>query len=137
MQRDDALKAMDIPDLAPIVDLQLSRAYAMESLVDGILNYGRYQTPDEWFDPVALFDYSLNRYMLALSKVISHPDAYPEGHMSDMRKLLDFLKPRADQARQAAAAPPPGTAPPGGGMPAGASPEAIQAQATPAAPMAA
>lgn len=122
MSRDDALKALDVPDLAPIIDLALAQSYAMESLVDGILEDGKYVTPDPQIKPDAMEDYARSRYLLALSDKSN----YPEAHMSLLRRLLDAVHPAAEAARKEQA---PGPAPP---PPApGASPEQIQAMATP------
>lgn len=125
MSKDDALKALDIPDLAPLVDLALAQAYAMETLVDGILEDGAYETPDPQIDPVAMHEYARNRYLLA----IATEKNYPAENMALMRRLLEYVKPLADKAKatQQPAAPAPGGAPPA----AGASPEQIQAQGAP------
>lgn len=120
LTQEDALKALDIPDLSPIVDLRLSEAYAMEFLVDQILEDGKYETPDEQIDPAKFYDYSRSRYLLTISDGTN----YPEVNKAQLRKLLAYLKPKADAARVAATAV--GAPPPGG--PAGASPEAIAAQ---------
>ncbi len=128
MSKEDALKAMDIPDLAPIVDLALAQSYAMETLVDGILEDGKYETPDPQIDPVAMHDYARNRYLLAIAKNSN----YPAANMTLMRRLLEYIKPIADKSRAAQQAPvAPGQA--------GASPEQLQQQQTPGAgvPMAA
>ena len=125
MIQEDVMKALDIPDLSPIVDLKLAQAYAMEYLVDGILEDNRYETPDEQISPSAFYEYAQKRYLLT----ISDGSNYPEDNRASLRKLLAYLKPKA-QAEKAVQ-----TAASGGGAVtgAGASPEQIQQEATPAA----
>lgn len=125
MTQDDALKALDIPDLSPIVDLRLSKAYAMEFYVDRILEDGKYETPDEQLDPSAFYDYAQQRYFLT----ISDGSNYPETNRALLRKLLKYLQPKAAAAKAAQAPMMPGG--PGQGAP-GASPEQIQSEGTPA-----
>jgi hypothetical protein len=128
--KEDALKAMDIPDLAPLIDIALAEPYAMERLVDDILEKGKYKTPDEQIDPVNMYEYARKRYL----KAISDDSDYPEENLSLMRKLLAYMKPKADAAKAPPPMPapvnPPGIAPPGAavppGAPAGQSPEEVQ-----------
>jgi hypothetical protein len=99
MSKEDAMKALDLPDLAPIIDLMLARSYMMEHLVDDILEDGKYQQPDKYIEPDQLDAYARNRYFLAMSD----GSKYPEDHLSKLRRLID-----ANAARlkaQAAAAP--------------------------------
>lgn len=110
LDQEDAMKALDIPDLSPIVDLKLSRRYAMEHYVDQILEDGKYETPDAQLDPVAFYDYADRRYCLT----IADGSEYPEGNRALLRKLLQYLKPKADAAKAAAAVAP---APAGGPAP--------------------
>jgi hypothetical protein len=125
LTQEDALKALDVPDISPIIDLRLSKAYAMEYLVDRILEDGKYETPDEQLDPVAFYDYADKRYCLT----ISDGSNYPETNRAQLRKLLAYLKPKADAARaKQAAAQMAGVQPQAG---AGASPEQIAAEQTP------
>lgn len=131
LSKEDALKALDIPDLGPIIDLTLAQSYAMESLVDGMLEDGHYETPDEQIDPVALHAYAKNRYLLA----ISDDSNYPAANMAKLRTLLAYIEPRA-KAALAAAQPQPPAPPPAPGRPApaqGAGPDQVQAQQIPVA----
>lgn len=131
MSKDDAMKALDIPDLEPLVDLALAEAYAMEGLVDDILEDGKFEMPDPQIDPVSMYEYARKRYLLAIAKRSN----YPASNMALMRRLLDAIKPAADKARaaQQPQTPQPGAPP----APAGASPEQLQAQQTPGQAMAA
>lgn len=124
ISQEDAMKALDMPDLQPIVKLQLSEVYAMETLVDNILRDGKYVTPDEQFDPGRLYEYARKRYFLTQDGVSN----YSETNLALLRKLLATMKPKAEAAK-AAASPPAVTPPPAGG----ASPEAVAAEGTPAA----
>jgi hypothetical protein len=123
MSKEDALKAMDIPDLAPIVDLALAQSYAMEALVDDILEHGKYETPDPVIDPVAMEAYARSRYLLAISRKSN----YPANNMQLMRRLIDAIKPGADAARKAQQPQAPA------GAAAGAGPDQLQAMGTPGA----
>lgn len=129
LTKEDAMKGLDIPDLAPIVDLALSQSYLMESIVDDILEKGDYSQPDPYIDPVAFESYCRSRYFLALSDKSN----YPEQNMGLLRRLIDTITARAAQTRaaaQAAAQPPapvPGVVPPQGAL-AGAGPDLIQQQ---------
>lgn len=132
--KEDAMKALDLPDLAPIVDLQLAQSYAMEWLVDGILEDGQYRQPDPYLDPVQLDQYARNRYFLAMSDGSN----YPEEHMSLMRRLIDanakrLPKPAPPPGQPMVAAPPPVPVPTPPAL-AGASPEMLATAAMPGAP---
>lgn len=127
LSKTDAMKALDIPDLSPIVDLELSEAYAMETLLDGILEEGKWDTPDPEIDPIALDEYSRKRYLLTKSDGYE----YPEENLAMCRRLRAYIKPLAAKARAAMAAPPGGAPPPAATNPEGASPESIQAEQTP------
>lgn len=128
MSKEDAMKALDLPDLAPIVDQALAQSYHMEFLVDEILEEGRYQQPDGYIDPDALDAYARNRYHLAMSDGSN----YPEDNLSKLRRLIDSnqVRVKAKAATQAAMQQPPVPAPP---ALAGASPEMLAAGAVPAA----
>lgn len=122
MPKEDAMKALDLPDLAPIVDQMLAQSYLMEYLVDDILEEGKYQQPDKYIDPDALDAYAKNRYFLAMSDGSN----YPEDHLSKLRRLLDSnqerVKAKLAQAEPAVPAPP---------ALAGASPEMLAAGGVP------
>jgi hypothetical protein len=127
MSKEDALRALDMPDIAPIVDLQLAQSYGMEWLIDDILEEGIYRQPDKYFDPKSLDSYAKNRYFLALSD----GSAYPDKHMSLMRRLIDTNQRRL--AKQMAAPPMQQPAPP---ALQGASPEMLEQSAPGARPAA-
>ena len=120
LSKADAMKALDIPDLAPIVDLELAEVYAMEFIVDDILESNKYVTPDEQINPAAFYEYARRRYLLT----ISDGSNYPEENRASLRKLLQYLKPKA-QASAAVAGGGPMAAATGG-----ASPEQIAQEAT-------
>lgn len=123
MSKEDAMKALDLPDLAPIVDLMLAQSYHMESIVDDILEDGKYQQPDRYLDPVQLDAYAKNRYSLAMSD----GSKYPEDHLAKLRRLIDSNRKRLPAPAPAAPAVPAAPAL------AGASPEMIAAGGLPAA----
>lgn len=87
LSKEDAMKALDVPDLEPIIDIQLSESYYMEKLVDDILDDGEYVTPDPYVDAMKFLSYARARYLLALSDEFD----YPERHMSECRRLIDYL----------------------------------------------
>ncbi len=122
LTREGAMKALDIPDLSPIVDLELSETYAMEFLVDEILEHNRYETPDEQINPATFYEYARKRYLLTISDGTN----YPQENRASLRKLLQYLKPKALAANPAAGIG--GTPLPGGG--AGTSPTMIAQEAT-------
>lgn len=125
MSKEDAMKALDLPDLAPIVDQMLAQSYLMEYLVDDILEEGVYRQPDRYIDPTALFGYAKNRYFLAMSD----GSKYPEDHMAKLRRLLDTTETRLPKP----AAPAPAPVGPADPALAGASPELLAAGGMPAA----
>lgn len=119
LTKNDAMKALDIPDLAPIVDLELAEPYAMEFLVDEILEKNKFKLPDPQIDPTAFYEYARKRYLLT----ISDGSNYPEDNRASLRKLLAYLKPKAlEKAAVAGAA--------GGMATGGASPDQIAQEAT-------
>lgn len=139
IEKDDALQAIDVPDLAPITDLILAPRRYMESLVDNILKKGQYRTPSPYIKPEAIQSYARNRYLLAACDESN----YPEEHMALLRRLIDSLSPPpqlpAMAANDNAAAPVPGGQPmpaplgaaplPGVSVSPAALPEATAAQA--------
>lgn len=133
IEKDDALQAIDVPDLAPITDLILAPRRYMENLVDNILEKGDYKAPTPYIDPAAMQSYARNRYLLALSDESN----YPEEHLALLRRLIDSLSPSPAQAATTPApapagqpmpapvgATPTGAPLPGIGVAPGASPEA-------------
>ena len=99
LTREQAMSALNVPDISPITDLILSEQMLQEKLVDDILEDEHYETPDEYINKEALFTYARARYFLALLD-----DAYSEEAMNMLRRLLNATKPQP-------AAPP--VAPPG------------------------
>jgi hypothetical protein len=110
LTREDAMRAADVPDLSPIIDLQLAPQYAMESIVDDILEEGKYNTPPPYLNAETLFNYARQRYLLAWSSKAN----YPIGHMALLSKLIDAIDPTklapgvAQQMLPGPPAPPPG-----------------------------
>lgn len=105
ISQEDAMKAIDVPDLSPILDLRMAEQYAMEALVDDILEEGEYQTPDEVIDPAKLHAYARSRYLLATVDGAK----YPPEHMAKLRRLLDYA---SDMIAKVAAKAAPATPPP-------------------------
>jgi hypothetical protein len=89
LSREDAMRAADVPDLSPIVDLQLAPQYAMEKLVDSILEDGRYLTVPPYVNAETLFNYARQRYLLAFSSEAN----YPFERMALLSKLIDAIDP--------------------------------------------
>jgi len=102
LTREQAMSALNVPDISPITDLILSEQMLQEKLVDDILEDEHYETPDEYMNKEALFTYARARYFLALLD-----DAYSEEAMNMLRRLLNATKPQP-------AAPPAGPPAPGG-----------------------
>lgn len=91
--KEEILRILDVPDLGQITDLQLAEFYCIENMIDELLEDGKYETPDDWINPVRLFKYARSRYLLALAD-----GSYPPENMSLMRKLLDYTQARAEEA---------------------------------------
>lgn len=105
IEREDAMAALDVPDISPVVDLALAEKYIMEKIVDDIVEDEHYETPDEYIRPEKLFGYARSRYFLLLVDGGATPKA-----MNLMRRLLNEMKPKdapAIPAPAAGAAPPP------------------------------
>lgn len=127
LTREDAMRAADVPDLSPIIDLQLAQQYAMEKIVDDILEKGKYVTPPPYINAATLFAYARNRYLLAFASEAN----YPVTNMGQLSKLIDAIDPTkplpgvaqaqlpapADAMGQGAAVPGPTGAPPPGPPP--------------------
>ncbi|HET7036580.1 MAG TPA: hypothetical protein VFI42_12930 [Thermomicrobiaceae bacterium] len=123
-EKEEILRILDVPDLGGITDLQLAEFYFIENFVDEILEDGHYETMDEWASPIKAFEYARRRYLLARAD-----GSYPAEHMGEMRKFLDYIQVKAQEARDkaagkptatesAAAAPPPAPPMPPMGAPA-------------------
>ena len=83
---EDAMKAIDVPDLAPMLDLRMAETYALENIVDDILERNEYVTPDEMINPEKLGAYARSRYLLALTDGAK----YSTEVMSKMLTLNDY-----------------------------------------------
>ena len=121
LTREDAMRAADVPDLSPILDLDLSPQYAMEMIVDDILEDGKYQTPPPYLDAQTLFTYARKRYLLAFSSKAN----YPTQNMALLSKLIDAVDPSklAPGVAQLMLPAPP-TQPPGAPLPTSPTPQA-------------
>lgn len=89
LSREDAMRAADVPDLSPIIDLQLAPQYAMEKICDDILERGQYITPPPYINADMLFNYARQRYLLAFSSEAN----YPMENMALLSKLIDAIDP--------------------------------------------
>lgn len=131
---EDALRAIQVPDLDPIMNLRLAEMSLREQIVDNILELNKLEMPIDYMDPVAMATYAKNRLFHALTSGI----AFPTSHIATMCKLIDAELDRAAKKAQAAApapapqvqaAPPlppmPGTAPIPGMPPAAPPPPAM------------
>jgi hypothetical protein len=119
LSREDAMAALHVPDLSPIVEVQLSEMRAMQEIVDRILEKGEYTTPDPYLcDRTKLNQYAAARYRIAFTKQMD----YPKANLALLRKLI-----RATTPKPAAPAAAPGAMPTATGLP----------QAGPVAPVAA
>jgi len=139
LSREDAMAALHIPDLSPIVEVQLSEQRAMQEIVDRVLESGDYTTPDPYLcDRTKLNQYAAARYRIAFTKQMN----YPKANLALLRKLIRATTPKpapaappvSPVAPMAAtpgiAAPPPPTAPAGAlvappGMPGMGAPPAL------------
>ncbi len=110
MTKEEAMRAMDMPDLSPVVDLALAEYYATEKIVDDILENGKFQMPPPYMDKQKVWTYARSRYLLAFSG----DGEYDKGNISLLTKLIDAMAPKPAATPPAPAAPtPPGGA---GGM---------------------
>lgn len=130
LSREDAMRALHMPDLSPIVELQLSEGNAMQEVVDRILEDGEYTNPDPYLcDKTKLNQYAAARYRVAFTKSTN----YPKANMAMLRRLI-----RATGPKPAPAVPgtPAGAAPTPPGSPVApiASTPGVPAPAAPTAP---
>ena len=123
LTKEDALRVLRLPDLSPVVDLQLAQSYLMESTVDHILRDGKYTAPNPYVDPVAFGNYAKNRYMLAEAQ----GSDYPEENLALLRRFVDACTPTQQVAQAQAQAQ--AMAPQAQAQQAGQSPQAIPQQA--------
>ncbi len=104
--QEEILKVLGVPDLESIFEIKLAEYEWIENFADNLLEGGRYTTPIEWANPIKTFEYCRLRYLRA-----DTDGSYPKASMADMRKLLDYLQPVAQAARDKAAGKVTGTAP--------------------------
>lgn len=91
LSREDAMDALHIPDLSPIIDVQLSEPNAMREIVDRILENGQYTTPDPYLcDRTKLNQYAAARYRVAFTKQMD----YPKANLALLRKLIRATTPK-------------------------------------------
>lgn len=133
--QEEILKVLGVPDLESVFEIKLAEYEWAENFVDNLLEGVKpYETPTVWANPIKLFEYARLRYLRADTDT-----SYPVASMADMRKMLDYLQPIAQAARDKAA----GKAPalPAGATPAQAAlpamPGAVSPSVAPAAPVAA
>lgn len=118
LEKDDAMGALDVPDISPVVDLALAEKYMMEQIVDDILEIEKYTTPDEYIRKEKLFGYARNRYFLAIVENAGEEGkdaAYSKESLNLLRRLLNECKPPAPAEPPQPMAGPPG--PPPGALP--------------------
>lgn len=120
--QEEILKILGVPDLEGIFEIKLAEYEWTEKFCDELLEDGKYETPTVWANPIKLFEYARLRYLRADTDT-----SYPPDNMAKMRKLLDYLQPIAQAARDKAA----GKAP---ALPAGAAPAQAALPAMPPAP---
>jgi hypothetical protein len=125
LTQEDAFRAVDVPDLDPIMNLRMAEANLREQIVDDILIDGVMKFPPEYMDPNKMAEYAKNRYFRALCNGVK----YPPGHLDLLTKLLDA---EIARAKAAAAPPPPGPPMPPPGAPPG--PPPVGAQLPPPEP---
>lgn len=130
IEREDAMAALNVPDLNGLISVLLAEKDYMEKIVDDILEIGKYTTPDPFVVKEKMFGYARLRYFRALID-----ENYEPSHVDMLRRLLNQMapKPPAAPAPDASAAPPPPPGPPAPGI--GAPPPApALASMPPAAP---
>lgn len=91
LSREDAMRALHIPDLSPIIELQLSEQNAMQEVVDRILEKAQYTTPDPYLcDRTKLNQYAASRYRVAYTKEMN----YPKSNLAMLRRLIRATGPK-------------------------------------------
>jgi len=100
LTKEEAMKVLRLPDLSPVMDLQLAQSYLMESTVDRILREGKYTAPNPYVDPVAFGNYAKNRYMLAEAQ----GSDFPEENLAMLRRFVDACTPTQQVAQAQAQA---------------------------------
>ncbi len=130
--QEEVMKVLGVPDLESIFEIKLAEYEWAENFCDELLEDGKYETPTVWANPIKLFEYARLRFLRA-----DTDKSYPVENMAKMRKLLDYLQPIAQAARDKAAGKAPAIAAPAGApAPAAAPPPgAISPAAAPPAPV--
>ena len=103
LTEEDALRAVDVPDLDPIMNLRMAEANLREQIVDDILQDNKLKMPPEYMDPRKMAEYAKNRYFAALCSGVD----FPQENLNTLTMLLDAEIARAKKA-EAPPAPPPG-----------------------------
>lgn len=130
--QEEILKILGVPDLEGIFEIKLAEYEWTERFCDELLEDGKYETPTVWANPIKLFEYARLRFLRA-----DTDKSYPMENMAKMRKLLDYLQPIAQAARDKAAGKAPAM-PAGAGAPAATpAPGAVSPGQAPPAPVAA
>lgn len=93
LEREDAMAALDVPDISPVVDQALAEKYYMEKIVDDILEDEHYETPDDFVPAAKIFEYARRRYLLVLSEG-GEEAGYSKTSLDQMRRLLNATKPK-------------------------------------------
>ena len=127
---EDALRAIQIPDLDPIMNLRLAEVNLREQIVDDVLEENRLNMPPDYMDAAGMATYAKNRYFHALTSGVKFPPA----HLETLCKLIDAELDRAKK-KEAASAPQQPAAPapqPGAPAPTGAEPPPMAPGAPPA-----
>jgi hypothetical protein len=134
---EDALRAIQIPDLDPIMNLRLAEVNLREQIVDDVLEENKLRMPPEYMDPAGMATYAKNRYFHALTSGVKFPQANLETLCKLIDAELDRAKKKAEasapqqQALPAPAQPGMGAAPPTGAEPPPMAPGAPPAAAPP------
>jgi hypothetical protein len=128
LTREDAMRALHIPDISPIIELELSETAAMQEIVDRILRDGEYTTPDPFLcDLQKLNVYAAKRYRLAFSKRMN----YTKDNMAKLRRLIRATGPKRPGT---VASPGSATGSPVGGAPGATAGPVAPVSAVPGAP---
>jgi len=113
IEKEDALAALNVPDLSGLISVMLAEKEYYEKVVDDILEIGKYETPDPFIVKEKLFGYARLRYFRALID-----QNYPPSHLNELRRLLNQVGPKPPAAAPAPApASGPGPGPEGAGLP--------------------
>lgn len=104
-----ALKLLDMPDLEGYVNLETASLEAVNRQIEGILEDGKYQSPEPYQD------LNLARTLAQKSVIMAQNDGYPKARLELMRRYIDDC----DFLLKQATPPPAPPAPAGGPVTAG------------------